>query len=179
MLYAGIALCILLLSLERLSYIGVSRYPDAWRARCGRWPLNRLADDPVVVVRRLFLAFKTVQVGVFLAWCMIAAHTLVPLPTAPLLAAIIGLAIIAAGQWLNALVFRQLGARAVFFGSELGDEGRHITGFPFSLIPHPQYAGAVLTVWGFFLVMRYPNPDWMVLPLIETALYIVGARLEA
>jgi len=178
LLYAAIALCVVLLSLERVTYIGISRYPDFWLARCRRPPVRWLAADPVVAVRRLFMGFKALQLGVFLAWCMVLGGALVPLPTAPLAMALAGLAVIAVGQWLNGLVFRRLGPRAVFFGSELGDEGRLVTGFPFSLIPHPQYAGAVLSVWGFFLVMRYPNPDWIVLPLIETALYVLGARLE-
>lgn len=44
---------------------------------------------------------------------------------------------------------------------------------------HPQYVGAVLSIWGFFILLRYPEPDdWVTLPLLETAYYALGARFE-
>ena len=42
----------------------------------------------------------------------------------------------------------------------------------------PQYVGTVLSIWGFFLVMRFPHDDWLVLPVLETIYYTLGARLE-
>ncbi len=50
--------------------------------------------------------------------------------------------------------------------------------FPFSLLKHPQYAGALLSIWGFFLAMRFPHPDWYLLPSLETLYYALGAYLE-
>jgi hypothetical protein len=35
-----------------------------------------------------------------------------------------------------------------------------------------------MSIWGFFVVMRFPNPDWIALPLLQTVYYVVGARLE-
>jgi phosphatidyl-N-methylethanolamine N-methyltransferase len=35
-----------------------------------------------------------------------------------------------------------------------------------------------MTIWGVFLIARFPNPDWFVLPVLETAYYAIGARLE-
>jgi hypothetical protein len=43
---------------------------------------------------------------------------------------------------------------------------------------HPQYVGVALTIWGVFLILRFPHGDWMVPPALETAYYILGARLE-
>jgi hypothetical protein len=36
----------------------------------------------------------------------------------------------------------------------------------------------VLTIWGFFLGVRFPHDDWFVLPLLETLYYVIGASLE-
>jgi hypothetical protein len=36
----------------------------------------------------------------------------------------------------------------------------------------------VLTIWGFFLGMRFPHDDWFMLPVLETLYYAVGAQLE-
>ena len=47
------------------------------------------------------------------------------------------------------------------------------------MVAHPQYVGAVLTIWGFFLVMRFPHADWFLLPAVETVYYSVGAYFEA
>jgi len=40
--------------------------------------------------------------------------------------------------------------------------------FPFSIVAHPQYVGTVLTIWGVFLILRFPHGDWLVLPALET-----------
>lgn len=178
MIEVGIGLAAVLLSLERVTYIYIGHRPSTWLAWCHRPPLSALGTEPVVTVRRLFIGFKALQIAVFLAWCMIAGATIIPLPTAPPVAIVAGLALMVAGQVLSTLVFRRLGGTGVFFGAELGYGNQRAEGFPFSLVPHPQYVGAVLSVWGFFLIMRYPNPDWLALPLLETTLYVVGAHLE-
>lgn len=178
MLYLGIALCALLLSLERITYVWVSHRPSHWQAMCQQPPLNALGRDPVTVVRRLFIGFKALQIGVFFTWCMIAGATLLPWPTAPPVVIAGGLTGVIAGQILSTAVFQQLGSTAVFFGGELGYASGRVDGFPFNLMPHPQYVGALVSIWGFFLIMRYPNPDWLILPLVETAFYAAGAYLE-
>jgi methylene-fatty-acyl-phospholipid synthase len=73
----------------------------------------------------------------------------------------------------------KLGNEGVFYGNRFGRTVEWQSGFPFSLHPHPQYLGAALSVWGFMLAMRYPEPDWLVLPLISTVYYVFGARLES
>ncbi|HVN30321.1 MAG TPA: methyltransferase [Candidatus Binataceae bacterium] len=61
---------------------------------------------------------------------------------------------------------------------EVGHEIAWISAFPFSVLRHPQYAGAVLSIWGFFIGMRFPHPDWLVLPGLETLYYLFGAFFE-
>jgi hypothetical protein len=31
------------------------------------------------------------------------------------------------------------------------------TGFPFTVCAHPQYVGTVMSIWGVFLLFRYPE----------------------
>ena len=38
----------------------------------------------------------------------------------------------------------------VYYGGRLGKRIPWCTGFPFSIVSHPQYVGSVLTVWGCF-----------------------------
>jgi len=66
----------------------------------------------------------------------------------------------------------------LFFGDRLGYEAPWCSAFPFSVLPHPQYLGAVVAIWAFFAVMRYPHPDWYLLPVVETMYYVAGATLE-
>jgi hypothetical protein len=35
-----------------------------------------------------------------------------------------------------------------------------------------------MTIWGVFLVMRFPHDDWYLLPIVETVFYAAGAALE-
>ena len=82
------------------------------------------------------------------------------------------------GQLLNFGVFYRLGAVGVFFGDRLGHAVPWCREFPFSWVSHPQYVGTVLTIWGLFLAVRFPQPDWFLLPVLETVYYALGARLE-
>src|SRR5262249_47877308 len=83
-----------------------------------------------------------------------------------------------AGQALSVGVFWRLGRTGVFYGGQFGLRLPWSEGFPFSWFKHPQYVGAVLSIWGFFLMMRFPSVDWWILPALETAYYVAGARLE-
>jgi hypothetical protein len=90
----------------------------------------------------------------------------------------LGGAALAVGQVLNWSVFYRLGTVGVFYGDRLGYEVPWCQAFPFSWLSHPQYVGTVLSIWGFFLVMRFPEADWLVLPVLETVYYVVGSLLE-
>jgi hypothetical protein len=37
----------------------------------------------------------------------------------------------------------------------------------------------VASIWRALLILRYPAPDWIVLPLLETFYYWLGTRLES
>ena len=65
-----------------------------------------------------------------------------------------------------------------FYGERFGYEVPWCRKFPFSWFKHPQYTGALLSIWGFFLVMRFPHDDWYMLPALETVYYVLGAYFE-
>jgi methylene-fatty-acyl-phospholipid synthase len=136
--------------------------------------------DPVAALRALFCASKLIQAAVFGAWIAAASATgrTMFVPTSDPLALVVGAVLIAAGQSLNLAVFHRPGAVGVFYGSRFGRSVPWVHGFPFSVLTHPQYVGTVATIWGLFLVTRFPHPDWIALPLLETIYYAIGARLE-
>jgi protein-S-isoprenylcysteine O-methyltransferase Ste14 len=165
-----------LLSVERICYVWIYRDPGAFRELSARAPI--LPSEPTDALRALFIGFKVLQVGVFAWWCLVhSGGTLWPI-SAPAWAVGVGLALIAAGQALNIGVFRRLGHTGVFYGNRFGYEVPWYTGFPFTVTPHPQYVGSLLTIWGAFLILRFPHADWLVLPMLESAYYALIARLE-
>lgn len=166
-----------LLAIERVAYIWISQRPDAFR-RVAASLAQAAAADPITTVRSLFVGFKALQIGVFLWWCYVfGGGVLRPADASPAVIAL-GVGLIGIGQILNISVFRHLGTTGVFYGTRFGHAVPWRDGFPFSVFKHPQYVGTVLSIWGLFLVMRFPNADWMLLPLLETAYYSIGAHLE-
>lgn len=166
-----------LLSIERLFYLWIWHEPDKFRALCTRVAIGQLAE-PVEALRLLFYSFKILQCAVFVGWCYLYGKgSLLPLSADPLALGLGGLLIVA-GQFLNLGVFYRLGKIGVFYGDKFGYEVPWCLKFPFSLFKHPQYFGTLLSIWGFFLVMRFPHDDWYILPLLETVYYSLGAYLE-
>jgi phosphatidyl-N-methylethanolamine N-methyltransferase len=164
-----------LLALERACYVWIARAPRSFCRWCARPAVARLGD-PITVVRLLFGAFKVLQGAVFAGWCL--AYGDFPTVSESGAAVAMGTALIVVGQTLSVIVFYRLGRVAVFFGDRLGYDVAWCEAFPFSVLAHPQYVGSVLTIWGFFLAVRFPHDDWFVLPLLETVYYAIGAFLE-
>jgi len=166
-----------LLSLERLCYVWIWRAPGAFRAWCDR-PAVAGLGAPVDVVQKLFYGFKVIQDTVFVSWCSVYGHgSLWPL-SGSVWALGLGGALLVVGQTLNVSVFYRLGKVGVFYGNKFGYAMPWCRVFPFSLLKHPQYVGSVLSIWGFFLIMRFPHDDWALLPAVETMYYVLGAYFE-
>lgn len=165
------------LSVERIAYVLIARYPERFRRLCRR-PLVARLGEPVQVVRALLYGFKGLQFTLFAVWCLVHGDGR-PLPAEidPVVLGVGGAAVVL-GQLLNWSVFYRLGTIGVFYGDRLGHVVPRCHRFPFSLCAHPQYVGVVLTIWGFFLGVRFPHDDWFVLPALETLYYAVGAQLE-
>ena len=166
-----------LLSIERLTYLWIWHFPAHFQTFCNRPPVA-VFGEPVEVLQKLFYFFKLLQLAVFLGWCIIFSEGGLPLPTGGPVSIMAGGLLIISGQFLNFSVFFRLGTPGVFYGNKFGYEIPWCSGFPFSVFRHPQYAGALISIWGFFLIMRFPHDDWMLLPILETCLYVVGAYYE-
>lgn len=162
------------LSLERLAYAAIWRNPAGFRWVCNRWLPE---TPPVDVLARLFVLFKLLQCFMFLSWWIAHGDGLRPAASAtgP---RIVGALLVVAGQLLNAAVFVRLGRVGVFYGGRLGEVVPWRAGFPFSWFRHPQYVGTVVSIWGAFVLMRYPAVDWSVIPALETLYYAAGAYFE-
>ncbi len=167
-----------LLSLERIAYVAVWYRPRQFASWCGRWSIAGLTD-PVDALEKLFGFFKVLQFGVFVAWCWFHGAGVLWPPSQQGVVFVLAGVLLAIGQSLNLIVFRRLGKVGVFYGNRFGHRVPWCEAFPFNVLKHPQYVGAVLSIWGFFLAMRFPQQDWYVLPALETFYYVVGAYLEA
>jgi hypothetical protein len=166
-----------LLSLERICYVWVWRSPESFRAFCDR-PVVASFGEPVAVLQKLFYCFKGIQFAVFFGWCYFHGPGSPWLLNESGLSLALGGALLIAGQMLNFSVFRRLGKIGVFYGNKFGYEIPWCREFPFSLLKHPQYVGTVLSIWGFFVAMRFPSDDWYLLPTLETVYYVWGAYCE-
>jgi phosphatidyl-N-methylethanolamine N-methyltransferase len=165
-----------LLSLERVCYVLVWRYPEPFRRICDRLATPS-PGDPVSVLQKLFYGFKAIQLGVFFGWYYLYGNGSFSPLSGDILSLAIGGALIVAGQILNFSVFYRLGTNGVFYGNQFGYEIRWCREFPFSLLKHPQYVGTLFSIWGFFLAMRFAH-DWYMLPSLETVYYLLGAYFE-
>lgn len=166
----------LLLSVERISYALIWNNPATFREWAAD-PAVAAIGGPVKLVRLLFVLFKAIQAGVFALWIYVHGDGGLQ-PTHSQAAMMLGAMLGICGQILNVSVFVRLGARGVFYADRFGYETPWVRGFPFSLVSHPQYVGTAMTIWGLFMVMRFPHPDWAVLPLLETIYYIAGSHVE-
>jgi hypothetical protein len=166
-----------LLAIERVAYILIWRHADRFAAWCAR-SFVRHIGDPVAVVRALFLICKVIQATVFIGWIYLHGGRQLQAADGSLAVIAAGGALIVIGQVLNLGVFLRLGGRGVFYGNRFGHNVPWCQAFPFSVLAHPQYVGAVFSIWGLFLIMRFPHADWYLLPALETVYYGVGARLE-
>jgi methylene-fatty-acyl-phospholipid synthase len=174
-LWGLLAPAALLLGVERACYVWIARAPGSFRRWCARPPISRIGE-PVAVVRVLFVGFKALQAVVFAGWCLALQDASPLVPHGGALG--VGAVLVLVGQALGALVFYRLGRVGIFYGDRLGHDVAWCTAFPFTVLSHPQYVGAVMTIWGVFLIARFPHPDWYLLPVLETVYYVVGTRLE-
>jgi methylene-fatty-acyl-phospholipid synthase len=165
----------LLLSLERFWYLYAWRRPKAFTRMARRL---RLGPDGVTALERLFYVFKAIQLGVCAVWWFWFSEGDRLSFSESLPALLGGAALMIAGQLLNYFAMARLGRAGIFYGIRFGLEVPRCTRFPYNFIDHPQYVGAVLTIWGFFVLTRFPHVDWLVIPCIGTLYYALGARLE-
>ncbi|CAL1146633.1 unnamed protein product [Cladocopium goreaui] len=92
-----------------------------------------------------------------------------------------GLALVGLGQLLNTATFKTIGAKGVYYGSQLGYEVPWASAFPYNIgISDPQYWGVICSVWGFYLCLA-PYADLskehFLIPWLETFWYVTSMKL--
>jgi phosphatidyl-N-methylethanolamine N-methyltransferase len=123
----------ILLSLERIAYVWVSRRPESFRAIC-QHGLGGMLGQPTAAIRRLFYVFKVLQVSTFVGWCYYFGRGSLVSVQGSLVPVTIGMMLVIIGQVLNFGVFYRLGSLGVFYGNRFGHEIPWCREFPFSLI---------------------------------------------
>ncbi len=83
-------------------------------------------------------------------------------------------------QALNIGIYRAIGHVGVYYGFKLGHQVPWVEGFPFNVVSHPQYVGAVLSVWGVVLTLWQQQPQGaLAVASYWTMLYMVTAIQES
>ena len=83
-------------------------------------------------------------------------------------------------QMLNTAVYRSLGQAGTYYGIKFGKKVAWRRSFPFNLgIRHPQYVGAVMTIWACIVLVWQQRPGGLLtLALYWTLLYAATALWE-
>jgi methylene-fatty-acyl-phospholipid synthase len=169
----------------------------AFVAECKRLPLRLLGSDPISVFQTLVLSFKLFQQLVLLGWVVrvVGGDRTVPSSWYPALKPLflgfaadppriaVAMALLLAGQALNAGIYAAIGKEGVYYGFKLGASVPWVTGFPFNLgYRHPQYVGGTLSQYALFAVLSSPATQAAgLLPLLAwwTVNYALVSWMEA
>jgi uncharacterized membrane protein YuzA (DUF378 family) len=159
-----------------------SLYAAIWLRPAAFIRLNNALTSAHPVDTFAFLAavLKAVQY-VAVVWCYWVTAPPIGLANLSLLRLALGLALLGAGQVLNAAVYRKLGKAGVYYGCRLGKPTPWQTGFPFNTVSHPQYTGSVLSIWGaavVFCTAAHLDRGFYALVGLWTLFYIVTTIIE-
>jgi hypothetical protein len=96
--------------------------------------------------------------------------------------ALLATELFALGQLFNAGVYSAIGEAGVYYGCRLGQDVPWVYGFPFNVVPHPQYLGATLSFWG--MVVGLTNADTaqrgvLLIGVAMTVYYAFSSYVEA
>ena len=97
----------------------------------------------------------------------------------------IGLVLFLGGQILNAGAYKAIGANGIYYGFKLGKHVPWCHDWPFGgplSVPHPQYTGSVMSIWGALFVICSPAHYEVAHPYILagywTFCYVVTTIIE-
>ena len=74
-----------------------------------------------------------------------------------------------------------IGKAGVYYGYRLGEPVPWVTGFPFSVVPHPQYFGVCCSVIGvnvFTATKAHVEAGWFNLTAVQVLFYVYMALVE-
>jgi len=69
----------------------------------------------------------------------------------------------------------------VYYGCKWGHKIPWVHGFPFNTIPHPQYAGCMLSIWGVVLVLlvqQYVDLGLLTVATVWSGFYVITGIIE-
>ena len=176
-----------LLFIERLCYTWVHSFSGSFVEFAQSAVGKRMGKKPLDVVLTIFYINKVIQLGTFLGFYFyildfespfnrgFAWAKVTPLQWIWLVHAIV------LGQGLNASIYRAIGKPGVYYGYRLGVDVPWVTGFPFSVVPHPQYFGVCVAVIGINIFVATPAhiaAGWFNLTLVQVLFYCYMAIVE-
>lgn len=142
---------------ENLLYLAVMSIPHIyyfwiWVNPSGFTRFTRTLNlkDPVAVLANTATMIKFLQFGMAIYW--FTQHGVMSNPMDNMKTLVLGGVFFLIGQILNIAVYQTLGRNGVYYGSRLGQPCPWVSGFPFNTVPHPQYVGSVLTIWGLTIL---------------------------
>mmetsp|Transcript_6059 Transcript_6059/g.21531 ORF Transcript_6059/g.21531 Transcript_6059/m.21531 type:complete len:168 (-) Transcript_6059:97-600(-) len=145
-------------------------------------PLRRAGETEVDVIVKLFGVNKLFQYGGFGLFFLCVAPVPDVFATNSLFQWIVGLQMVILGQILNTAIYRAIGKNGVYYGCKFGMHIPWCSGFPFNVVTaHPQYLGAVLTVYGGVLLSASPAhvaAGYFGLAHVQALLYVYMAYVE-
>jgi protein-S-isoprenylcysteine O-methyltransferase Ste14 len=80
----------------------------------------------------------------------------------------------------SANALQAIGHDGVYYGFKLGKVIPWFYGWPFDTVPHPQYFGSVLTIWGMVALVwsQAPQAALVIMAGFWTLVYVVTALQE-
>jgi len=182
-------LAVVALSIERMCYTWCHTFAPNFM-RFTKTDIGRMmGDTPVNVVLTIFYINKCIQLGTFLGFYFYVVGFPNPIEYACKFdySAVTRLQwvflVLAAGlgQGLNVAIYRAIGKAGVYYGYRLGEQVPWVTGFPFSVLPHPQYFGACVTVIGVNAFVATPThvaAGFLNLTIVQVLFYTFMAFVE-
>ena len=146
-----------------------------------------MGKKPLDVVLTIFWINKCIQLGTFFTWYFYVIGFRSPFTAGfswesrTRLQWVLLVQGIIAGQGLNLAIYRAIGKSGVYYGYRLGEEVPWVTGFPFSVMSHPQYSGVCLSVIGlntFAATPAHIAAGWLNLTAVQILLYVYMGLVE-
>jgi methylene-fatty-acyl-phospholipid synthase len=177
-------LCLVAFSLERLTYMYVWNYPHVWMKFCSRLPKS--FGKPCAILGNTLPCNKVIQ-----ASSVLLANYMSPMGLPRRVtgeggdlneyAIFMGIQMFIIGQFLNWAVYATIGKKGVYYGCRLGEKVPWVEGPPFTMVVHPQYVGAILSLFGLGLVTITPwHADhglWLMM-FMQYGLYVATMYVE-
>lgn len=175
------------LFIERMCYTWVHTFSPSFKRFC-KTPVGRMmGKKPLDVVLTIFYINKVIQLGTFVGFYFyiidfqspfqrgFSWSGVTPLQWVWLVHAIV------VGQGFNTAIYRAIGKAGVYYGYRLDEESPWVTGFPFSVVPHPQYFGVCMCCIGVNIFVATPlhiASGWFNLTLVQVLYYVYMGLVE-